>query len=303
MFDTTKLSDNEIFINGVLNELEITEGKTSDGREYVRGTASIRVDQEIGGIMSENIIPVKMFSMRKKNDGSPNQNYDRIIGYKEKFTSIAAADDESNASKVTVSAGKIEENAWYDQRTGQVRSTFQISTNFINETRNYDPEKNPEKATFELSGVVGKIRPELDRDGNETGRTIIDFIIITYGKPTGKANKIELIAQGSAAEFINTNWQPQDTVKVTGRINMTYKVETFEEEQGFGEPIIRTRTVSKKELIITGGSPSGLEEALSYDADSIKQALSERIAAQEALKNSPSTTKSSTKNKAVDFGF
>jgi len=296
MLDTNRLSDNEIYISGMLNELEIIEGVSSAGKEYVRGTASIRVDQEINGVVTENIIPVRLFSMRKKTDGSLNKIYDRIIDYKENLISVAAADDESKASRVTISLGKIEENAWYDARTNIVRSGFQISTNFINEARKGDPEK----ATFELSGVVGKMRPETNKDGEETGRIIVDFIVITWG---GKANKIELIAQGSAADFITTNWQAQDTVKVTGRINMSYKVETWMEEQGFGEPIERTRTVSKKELIITGGSPCGLEEALSYDADSIKQALARRKEEQDNLANTNSNTKSSTKNKPVDFGF
>lgn len=296
MYDTKKLSDNEIYVSGVLNELEITEGKSSAGKDYVRGTASIRVDQEIDGKVVENIIPVKLFSMRKKSDGTDNKLYDKIVAYKDQFTSVAAAEDESKASRVTIRGARVEENAWFDQKNNIVRSTFQISANFLNTARNDDPEK----ATFELSGVVGKMRPELDRDGNETGRTIVDFIVITWG---GKANKIELIAQGSAAEFISANWQPQDTVKVTGRINMSHKTETIKEEQGFGEPIIRTRTVSKKELIITGGSPSGLEEALSYDADSIKNALTERAEAHKALAENPSTTKASNKNKPVDFGF
>lgn len=294
MLDTNRLSDNEIYVSGVLNELEIIEGVSSAGKEYVRGTASIRVDQEINGAMTENIIPIKLFSMKKKSDGTPNKIYDRIIGYRENFVSVAAAEDESKASRVTVSLGKVEENAWFDARSNSVHSGFQLTANFINDARKGDPEK----ATFELSGVVGKMRPETDRNGEETGRIIVDFIVITWG---GKANKIELIAQGSAADFISTNWQPQDTVKVTGRINMSYKVETWQEEQGFGEPIERTRTVSKRELIITGGSPSGLEEALSYDADSIKQALAKRKEDHDNL--ATANTKSSAKNKPVDFGF
>jgi hypothetical protein len=44
MLDRNKVSDNEVYVSGILNELEITEGKTKDGRDYVRGTASIRVD-------------------------------------------------------------------------------------------------------------------------------------------------------------------------------------------------------------------------------------------------------------------
>ena len=59
----------------------------------------------------------------------------------------------------------------------------------------------------------------------------------------------------------------------------------------------------KKELIIMGGSPYGLDESASYDADDIKKALSERAARNEALKNtsvkksSPATSASS----AFDF--
>jgi hypothetical protein len=37
-------SKNECYISGILNELDIVEGTTSDGRDYVRGTAKIRVD-------------------------------------------------------------------------------------------------------------------------------------------------------------------------------------------------------------------------------------------------------------------
>jgi hypothetical protein len=37
-------SKNECYISGILNELEIVEGKTYDGRDYVRGIAKVRVD-------------------------------------------------------------------------------------------------------------------------------------------------------------------------------------------------------------------------------------------------------------------
>lgn len=296
MLDASRLSDNVVYISGVLNELEITEGVSSAGKAYVRGTASVRVDQEVNGQVTENIIPVKLFSMKDKADGSgENQLYRKILGYRDQFTSIAAAENEEDASRVTISAAKLEENAWYDPKSGEVRSTYQISTNFINKAKDGDSEK----ATFELSGVVGKMHPEIDRDGNETGRLIIDFVVITWGP---KANKIQLIAQGSSAEFISSHWEQNDTVRVTGRVNMTHKVDTWEEEQGFGEPIIRSRTISKKELIITGGSPSGLNEDQSYDADSIKNLILKRAEDQEKLKSTPTTNKT-TKTKAVDFGF
>jgi hypothetical protein len=38
MLDITKVeSENEVYISGILNELEIIEGSTQDGRGWIRG--------------------------------------------------------------------------------------------------------------------------------------------------------------------------------------------------------------------------------------------------------------------------
>ena len=82
---------------------------------------------------------------------------------------------------------------------------------------------------------------------------------------------------------------------------MSYTVKTWTEEQGFGEPIKRTRTESKRELTITGGSPCGLEEELSYDMDTIKLALDERQGRIDALSvKKPTNT---TSDKSFNVGF
>ena len=295
-------SKNECYISGILNELEIFEGKTNDGREYIRGTAKIRVDQEIDGKLQENIITNRMFSMRKKSDGvTDNKIYDRILDYREKFISLAAAEDVSQASKVTLSGStcNIEENMWYDKKTSQVRSDFQISCNFMNVKRDTDEDK----ATFELSGVILKTRPELNKDGDETGRLIVSFGVIGYN---GRIDVIELIAKDGAKAHIEDNWQDGDTVNITGIINVCQKTVTWEEPQGFGEPIKRTRTESRRELIITGGSAEGLEESLSYDNDDVKAALAERKKRMEEVKSrSANTAKSSNTTSASNnnFGF
>jgi hypothetical protein len=44
MLEKTTESQNIVTITGVLNELDIVEGRTADGREFVRGTAFIAVD-------------------------------------------------------------------------------------------------------------------------------------------------------------------------------------------------------------------------------------------------------------------
>ena len=293
-------SDNSVYMSGVLNELDITTGTSAEGKDWIRGTAVIKCDQEIDGVPVECLGTVKMFSMRLKKDGDLNKVYDRILGYKEKFISEAAADEDHPASKVTVT-GQLEENIWIDKSTGKERSTFQISSNFLNEKR----ESDEDGIKFQLSGVVlndPTNAEEIDKNEEPTGRIRIKFGVIGYG---GKINVLDLYASGGAKAHIENSWNKQDTVKVTGKVNVTKKIEQIKEEQGFGDPIIKTRTISTKELIITGGSASGLEEELSYDKESILKALADRKAKIEELieDSKKSSSRAAPKNKSTDFGF
>lgn len=292
-------SANSVYVSGILNELDIVTGTTTDGREWIRGSASIKCDQDINGKNTECIVPIKMFSMRLKKDGEPNKIYDRILGYKDKLVSAAAADDINSASKITVTNGQLEENIWIDKSTNKPRSSFQIVSNFLNDKKDADKEG----AIFKLSGVVlndPMEAEEHDRNGDPTGRLVIKFGVIGYA---GKIHVLDLIADGSAKAHVEQNWSKGDTVKATGKVNITHKVVTIEEKQGFGESIETNRTISNRELIITGGSASGLEEDLSYDADSIKKALDIRKAEQDKLAENNTTAKASPKSKSVDLGF
>lgn len=299
MLDISKVeSKNEVTICGLLTELDITPGTLTDGREYVRGRAKIKVDQEINGEMTTSEIPVSMFAMKFKKDGGANKAYNQIIGYKDTLISASAVEDITQASRVSVSSGftRISENN-YMSKSGNIISTFQIDGNYINPVRSYDEK---DCAKFELSGVVGKMYEEVDNEDNPTGRLNVILVVITFG---GRANRINLIAEGNAKAHIENNWAEGDTVQLTGRIKMSYKVETWTEEQGFGEPIERTRTVSTKELIITGGSPEGLDSALSYDASDIKVALDERQRRIDEIKNKGKKTVSAPAKSTTPFDF
>ena len=84
---------------------------------------------------------------------------------------------------------------------------------------------------------------------------------------------------------------------------MPYEVKTWLEEQGFGAPIERRKTVSKQELIIISGSRSGLDEDYSYDNDAIKIALEERAGRIEKLKNDAKAKTTTSSAKSFDVGF
>lgn len=305
---TEQQSLNNVRIVGTLNELDIeereTQGKDGKGpKSYVTCSASIKVDQEINGTMYEDIIPIRMISNKIKTDGTPNKNYERIVKLREELTSLAACpeDQPELASRVIVNGGHIEENIWIDT-SGSPRTSFQVSTNFMSKLKNRDES---DETFFEMSGVVINIARETDMNGEETGRLKIKFAIARYG---GRVDVIDLIAASpNAVNFIETNWNEGDTVKVNGAINVNTSTKVWYEEQGFGEPIKRTRTESRRELIVLGGSPSGLEEMLSYDPDSVKTGLANRQARTEELKQKANTSKrtqtKTMKNGVNDFGF
>ncbi|MBR5944152.1 MAG: hypothetical protein IKZ94_04315 [Lachnospiraceae bacterium] len=290
-------STNVVEISGILSQLEVDQAKTADGRNYASAKATIKVDQEIGGKMVENEIPVKLFSMEMKADGSAvSKIYTSILELPQKFISLASLgdDEKDKASKVVINAGNLKENIWVDPNSGQVRTGFEIDTNFMNAPRgNTEFEQD---ARFELSGVVMDMVRETDSNQEETGRLKVKMAVVGYTGRDGitRVDVIDLIAASdNAVNFIESNWEKGDTVNVNGKISFNQSTKVWYEEQGFGEPIKRTKTQTRKELIILGGSPSGLEEEYSYDATDIKKGLEARAARVEEQK-----AKSSTKGKA-----
>lgn len=290
-------STNVVEISGILSQLEVEQKKTADGRNYASAKATIKVDQEIGGKMVENEIPVKLFSMELKSDGKVSKIYTGILEMRDKFTSLAALpdDEKDKASKVVITSGQLRENIWVDPNSGQVRTGFEIDSNFMNAPRQ-GAEFEP-SARFELSGVIMDTTRETDANQEETGRLKVKVAVVGWTGKDGvtRVDVIDLIAASdSAVNFIESNWEKGDTVNINGAISFNQSTKVWYEEQGFGEPIKRTKTQTRKELIILGGSPSGLEEEYSYDANDIKAGLAARAARVEEQKekgNKPKTQK------------
>ena len=306
-------STNVVEISGILSQLDVEQNKTADGRNYASAKALIKVDQEIGGKMVENEIPVKFFSMEMKADGSAvSKIYTSILEMPQKYTSLAVLDEgkKDKASKVVITSGNIKENIWVDPSSGQVRTGFEIDSNFMNPARQTnDPFE--QDARFELSGVIMDMTRETDQNQEETGRLKVKMAVVGYTGRDGvtRVDVIDLIAQSeNAVNFIESNWEKGDTVNVNGKVSFNQSTKVWYEEQGFGEPIKRTKTQTRKELIILGGSPSGLEEEYSYDANDIKAGLAARAARVEEQKAKGATkgkaqTKKNTSFDDVNPGF
>ena len=152
--------------------------------------------------------------------------------------------------------------------------------------------------------MVGSIVEEVDRNGDSTGRLVVQGLIPQYG---GRVDMIKyIVASENAVSHIHSYWNQGDTVKVKGKINFSSTTEYFEEEMGFGDPIRTARTKSIHELIITSGSVGALDEEMSYDIADVQKGLSERKqrieAIKEKAKNSPKKVEK-TETKASNFDF
>lgn len=301
-------STNVVRISGLLKELEVEEKEKRDsGDKYITAKATIKVDQEVNGKMEENEIVVQAYADYLTRDGKVSKLYTNpekksgILEWKNEFRSLATCpeDQPELATRVLITQGELSENIWFTDKD-EMRTSFNVNAKFMNAQKPSKPIDD--EATFELSGVVlNKVR-EVDRQGQDTGRVKVNFGIVRYG---GKLHAVELIApEGSKADYVWSNWEEGDTVTVTGFLSINQGTEVWYENQGFGDPIKRTKTFARKELIINGGSPAGLEPELSYDSTDIANAAKERLAyAEEKKVKAKSAKKSQTPASGNKFGF
>lgn len=297
-----KKAENKVKIEGILSEVDIRTGESkTDGKPYIMGEIKVKVNQEINGVVCEMEVPVNLFATKYTKEQKINPAYDSIEKIMTDYKSIAAVGDEDSADRIRIVSGEIGENAFYNQQDNLI-SYSRIRTSFANRiTKN----ECTSEATFTTVIVVGNIKDETDKEGNPTGRLIVQAIIPQYSKDDDKPN-VDLVpfivASKQAIDHISTYWNKGDTVKIAGKINYSVTTNTVYEEVGFGEPIAKTTTHTVRELIITSGSPSALDGDVAYNTEEITKALTLRQGRLDELKNKSKTPVAAPKA-STNFGF
>lgn len=301
-------AENRAKIEGILAEIDIKPGSfNKDGQtmESIGGSIVVKVTQKISGEEKELSIPVHMFASKLTKRGTPNPAYESIKKVADEYISIAASETgEDGADRIRITSGNVRMNEYYAQ-DGRLISFPRINASFI--TRITKADCKPE-ATYTAEFVVASKNEELDRNGEPTGRYRIDAILPQYG---GKVDVIPMYAQSAGViDAISTYWNIGDTVKANGRLDFSATTETIIEEVDFGEPIEKTRTINRSDLIITGGSQEPLEGDFAFDNGEIQSALADRKLRLErqkekdmsraAIRQAPAKT---TKNGFADLGF
>ena len=298
-------AENKVFIEGILSEIDIVERTyTKDGvqNNALAGQIKVRVEQKINGVDKILEIPVHVFVNEMTKKGTKNPAYESIDTVRREFVSIASGAGVEGADRVRISGASIQMNEyWADEN--RLSSYPRINASFVQRVKR--DEFTP-KAQFSTELVVSKMINEVDKDGVETGRLKVEGILPQYG---GRVDVVPFIAENpNVVDAISQYWQPKDTVKVSGKLNFSSTVEVYAEEQGFGEPIEKKRTINVSELVITGGSQTPLEGEFAFNEEEIKNALAERKSRLESRKakelaRSSSRTAPAQSGFASDIGF
>ena len=298
-------AENKVFIEGILSEIDIVERTyTKDGvqNNALAGQIKVRVEQKINGVDKILEIPVHVFVNEMTKKGTKNPAYESIDTVRREFVSIASGAGVEGADRIRISGASIQMNEyWADEN--RLSSYPRINASFVQRVKR--DEFTP-KAQFSTELVVSKMINEVDKDGVETGRLKVEGILPQYG---GRVDVVPFIAENpNVVDAISQYWQPKDTVKVSGKLNFSSTVEIYTEEQGFGEPIEKKRTINVSELVITGGSQTPLEGEFAFNEEEIKNALAERKARLEnrkakELARSSSRTAPAQSGFASDIGF
>ena len=298
-------AENRCKIEGILAEIDIKPGyfnKNGQKMESIGGQIIVKVTQKISGEEKELAIPVHMFASKLTNKGTPNPAYESIKKVADEYVSIAAGGEEG-ADRVRITSGSVRMNEYY-AADGRLVSFPRINASFV--TRISKNDCKPE-ATFTAEFVVANKSEEIKND-EPTGRYKIDAILPQYG---GKVDVIPLFAQSAGViDAVSTYWEVGDTVKANGRLDFSATTETIIEEVDFGEPIEKTRTINRSDLIITGGSQDALEGDFAFDNAEIQNALADRKNRLEAQKEkdmsraaSRQTPPQNSNNGFTDLGF
>lgn len=267
-------AENRVKIEGILAEIDIKPGtfnKNGQTMESIGGSITVKVTQKISGEEKELAIPIHMFASKLTNKGTPNPAYESIKKIADEYVSIAASENgEDGADRVRITNASIRMNEYYSQ-DGRLVSFPRVNASFVQKINKSDCK--PE-ATYMTEFVVAQKNEEIDKNGEETGRYRIDAIIPQYG---GKVDVVPMYAQSPGViDAVKTYWEIGNTVKANGRLDFSATTETTIEEVDFGEPIEKTRTINRSDLIITGGSQEPLEGDFAFDEGEIQNALAER---------------------------
>jgi hypothetical protein len=252
-----RTSNAKVTVEGIVSEKDL-KIVIEDNKTRIEGSVTIKTNDT-------NFIRFNVRVNEKTNAGAENRTYTGIMTVLEEYKSIAEVGEEE-ADKVRVSGD-------LNIFTGQNGTSVGYRGNFFNRLRN--PEEYEPKAEFGVEIFVSSIVPEVNTDGDETGRVVVNGWVPTYNG----IEPLKLVAEGDVAAAVDSTFEPGQTVEFYGDVVNSRVEKVTEIPVAIGKPRRKVETSFKNELIITGASEAyeeGVSAEKPYEAEVIKAAIQER---------------------------
>ena len=242
-----KQAKSKVVVEGILSSKELEE--TNDkGKKAIKGKMNIKVDDT-------NTITFRVYTSQLKNDGTENRAWAGMQTVMNEYKSIAEVGEE-NADRVHVN-GQFNT---YRTQDGKEVATYQ-SNFFTRLSRPLDPKRE-----FSAEIFVKSVSPEVNADGEETGRLKIKGISPNYNG----IDILEIFVPEDLASDVENVIEVGGTTEVWGDI-VNARVEK-KIPVAIGKP--KTETSFVNELVLTGMSEMYSEER-AYDSGAIQLAIQE----------------------------
>lgn len=257
-------ADNKVFVEGTVSEINL-EVKDIQGKEAITGNLVIETGEN-------SICTVDVFANKFKKDSTDeNSIFKGLSTVMNEYKSIAKVGKEE-ADKVKISGAKITVNDYYNG-ADVLKSDIKVQTNFVNRLKageEFDP-----KAEFEIEVFIHKINDEVDSNGDVTGNKIISGLVPVYD---GKIVPMEFIVKDSEIiQGIDSLYEPGQTVKLYGNVNVFVTTTKTIVPVAIGKPKEVIKTLTNRELIVTGGSEPYLEDNPNvFAVETVKNAMAAR---------------------------
>lgn len=284
-------ADAKVTVAGIVSDKKL-EMTTKDGVRTIEGTVTIKT-------ADTNFVQMRVRCADKKKDGSENKTFAGVMTVMNEYKSIADV-GEDEADRVRTS-GQI--NLFRSNNNGNEIVSY--TSNFFNRIK-ANQEFEP-KAEFEIEMYIKSLVPEMNKEGEETGRYKIVGWIPTFNG----IEPLDLIVPEELADQVSNIYEPKQTARFYGNIVQNVTYETIERPMAFG---VKKETKANfiNELVVTGGSPVYNAETkeecveggnqIPYDPTVIQAAIDERDRLIKEGQNKPKTNTNNTKPSGASRG-
>ena len=271
-------ADAKVTVAGIVSDKKL-EMKTENGVRTIEGTITIKTSDT-------NFVQMRVRCADKKKDGTENKTFTGVMTVMNEYKSIA--DNGADEADRVRTSGQI--NLFRNNNNGNEIVSY--TSNFFNRIKpnqDYEP-----KAEFEVEMYIKTLVPEMNKDGEETGRYKIVGWIPTFNG----IEPLELFVPEELADVVSNTYEPKQTARFYGEIVQNVTYETIERPMAFG---VKKETKANfiNELVVTGGSPAYNAETeeevvkggnqIPYNPDTIQAAIEERDRRIKEEQNKPKT--------------